>query len=106
MTDKLTIIRDLKNHLQNGFHNSVKDIVLFGSQANGNYSEDSDYDILIVLNKDYGARDENTLYDLCYDIDLKYNIIIDAHFISLRELNTLKGKQPIFTTALKTGIYA
>ncbi|MGB4576190.1 MAG: nucleotidyltransferase domain-containing protein [Paludibacter sp.] len=106
MADKLTILRDLKNHLQKGFQNSVKDIVLFGSRANGNCSEDSDYDVLIVLNRDYDARDENTLYDLCYDIDLKYNIIIDAHFISLREIDTLKGKQPIFTTALKTGIYA
>ena len=106
MTNRLTILRDLKNHLQNGFQNSVKDIVLFGSQANGKHTENSDYDVLIVLNRDYGARDENTLYDLCYDIDLKYNIIIDAHFLSVGELNTLKGKQPIFTTALKTGIYA
>jgi predicted nucleotidyltransferase len=106
MTDKLTILRDLKNHLQNGISNSVKDIVLFGSQANGNSTEDSDYDVLIVLNKDYSSREENKIYDLCYDIDLKYNIIIDAHFLSVSELNTLKGKQPIFTTALSTGIYA
>jgi predicted nucleotidyltransferase len=56
MTDKLIILRDLKNHLQKGFQNSVKDIVLFGSQATGKPTENSDYDVLIVLNRDYGAR--------------------------------------------------
>jgi predicted nucleotidyltransferase len=84
----------------------VKDIILFGSQAYGNPNENSDYDVLIVLEKDYNARDENQISDLCYDINLKYNIIIDAHLISERQLNTIKGKQPIFTKAIKSGIYA
>jgi len=106
MTDKLIILRDLKAHLRNGYNDSVKDIILFGSQATGKSNEDSDYDILIVLDKKYDTRDENRIYDLCYDINLKYNIIIDAHLITISELNTLRGKQPIFTTALKTGIYA
>jgi predicted nucleotidyltransferase len=84
----------------------VKDIILFGSQAYGNPTEISDYDVLIVLKNDYTARDENQIYDLCYDINLKYNIIIDAHLISEKELHTIKGKQPIFTKAIKSGIYA
>lgn len=106
MADKLTILKELKNCLQKGYKNSVKDIILFGSQAYGKPNEDSDYDVLIVLEKDYTARDENQIFDLCYDINLKYNIIIDAHLISERELGTIKGKQPIFTKAIKSGIYA
>jgi len=106
MTDKLTILKELKSCLQKRYMDSVRDIILFGSQAYGNPTEISDYDILIVLKKDYTARDENQIFDLCYDINLKYNIIIDAHLISERELETLKGKQPIFTKAIKSGIYA
>jgi predicted nucleotidyltransferase len=106
MTDKLTILKDLKGHLQKGYNDSVKEIILFGSQAYGNSNVNSDYDILIVLDKDYNARDENRIYDLCYDINLKYDIIIDAHLISQQELNTLRGKQPIFTKAIQTGLYA
>lgn len=106
MTDKLTILKELKICLQKGYKDSVKDIILFGSQAYGNPTENSDYDVLIVLEKDYTARDENQIYDLCYDINLKYNIIIDAHLISEKELHTIKGKQPIFTRAIKSGIYA
>lgn len=106
MIDRLTILRDLKKYLQIGLNDSVKDIILFGSQSSGNTTDSSDYDILIVLERDYDARVENKVYDLCYDIDLKYNIIIDAHLISRRELKTLKGKQPIYTKAIKTGLYA
>jgi predicted nucleotidyltransferase len=106
MADKLTILKELKNYLQKGYQDSVKDIILFGSQAYGNPTEISDYDVLIVLKNDYTARDENQIYDLCYDINLKYNIIIDAHLISEKELHTIKGKQPIFTKAIESGIYA
>jgi predicted nucleotidyltransferase len=106
MADKLTILKDLKGYLQKGYKNSVKDIILFGSQAYSNPTEISDYDVLIVLENDYTARDENKIFDLCYEINLKYNIIIDAHLISERQLNTIKGKQPIFTKAIKSGIYA
>ncbi len=48
----------------------------------------------------------NEIYDLCFDIDLKYNILIDAHLISEQEIASLRGKQPIFVNALKSGIYA
>jgi len=106
MADKLILLKELKNSLQKGYQDSVKDIILFGSQAYGNPTENSDYDVLIVLKKDYTAKDENQIYDLCYDINLKYNIVIDAHLISERELGTIKGKQLIFTKAIKSGIYA
>ena len=106
MADKLNILKELKNSIQKVYTDSVKDVILFGSQAYCDSTKNSDYDILIILSKDYTARDENQIYDLCFDINLKYNIIIDAHLISERELGTIKGKQPIFTKAIKSGIYA
>jgi predicted nucleotidyltransferase len=106
MTDRLTILKELKSCLQKAYPDSVKYVILFGSQAYGVPTENSDYDVLIVLTRDFTARDENKIYDLCFDVNLKYNIIIDAHLISERELFTIKGKQPIFTKAIKSGIYA
>jgi predicted nucleotidyltransferase len=106
MADKLTILKDLKQYLQKEFNNSVKEIILFGSQVKSNSNENSDYDVLIILDSDYTPLDENKIYELCYDIDLKYNIIIDVHLISSREISTIRGKQPIFTNAIKTGLYA
>jgi uncharacterized protein len=106
MIDKKIILSELKRKLEVQYADLVKKIVLFGSQANQNSNEYSDYDILILLDKDYTKNDENKILDICYDIDLKYNIIIDAHLLSTKELETKRGKQPIFINALKNGIYA
>ena len=62
--------------------------------------------VLIILKNEYSGKDENKILDLCYDIDLKYNILIDAHLISEQELDTSRGKQPVFVNALQSGIYA
>jgi len=81
-------------------------VILFGSRAAHNSSEISDYDILIVLNSKYNWKLKSEIIDLCYDIDLKYDIIIDPHIISVLELNELRGRQPIFSKAIKSGVYA
>ncbi len=106
MIDSKLILNDLKLSLLEKYSDSVKNVILFGSQARNRASEYSDYDILILLNKDYSRQDEDTILDICYDIDLKYNILIDAHLLSTNELMTRRGKQPIFINALKNGIYA
>jgi len=101
-----TILAELKNHLVQNYGDSIKDVILFGSQANGNAQKFSDFDVLIVLRIEYSGKDENRILDLCYDINLKFNIVLDVHIISDHELNTIRGSQPIFVNAIKTGTYA
>jgi predicted nucleotidyltransferase len=106
MMDTRLIMKELKRHLAKNLDMPVREVVLFGSQSRGGANENSDYDVLIVIEGDYSGTDENRVLDLCYDIDLKYNILLDVHLISVRELGTLRGKQPIFVNALKSGLYA
>ena len=106
MPDHKLILKDLKLSLETKYPGALYNVILFGSQINENAKEYSDYDILILLNKDYSRKDEEMILDICYDIDLKYNILIDAHLLSTRELTTGRGKQPIFINALKNGLYA
>lgn len=106
MKDKHIIITDLKNHLNLNLGNSVKNVILFGSKARGDSDENSDYDVIIVLDRNYSGKDENDILDLCYDINLKYNILLDVHILSTKELNSNRGRQPIFLNAFKSGIYA
>lgn len=106
MVSKKALLSDLKNHLLKNFGESIQDVILFGSHAWGGANEYSDYDVLIVLDRAYSGKDENKILDLCYDIDLKYDILLDVHLISKHETNSLRGKQPVFTHAIKSGIYA
>ncbi|MCX6257628.1 MAG: nucleotidyltransferase domain-containing protein [Bacteroidia bacterium] len=104
MNKRTLILKDLKNQLTDYFGNDLINIYLFGSQAKNNGAQDSDYDILILLKtkKNRGTRDK--VIDICYDIDLKHNILIDPHILSEEELTTIRGKQPIFTNAILNGI--
>ena len=106
MIDKKTIIRELKKHLQEKLGNYILDVILFGSQAMGTSNHDSDYDILILVKTKPDWKIRSTISDFCYDIDLKYDIITDIHILSEGELNSLRGKQPIFQNAIQKGIYA
>lgn len=105
-TDSKIIIAELKNHLVKNYGRTVKDVILFGSQARGDSQKFSDYDVLIVLDNDYSGKDENLILDLCYDIDLKFDILLDVHIISVKELNSVRGRQSVFQKAIKSGIYA
>lgn len=104
--DKKKILEDLNFLLKSRFADDLKDIVLFGSQVNGQSHNDSDFDILIILTKKADWKIEREISDLCYEVDLKYNIITDTHVIGEPELNTLRGKQPIFVNAIAKGLYA
>jgi len=104
--DKKVVLKDLNNLLRVRFGDDLRDVVLFGSQANGTAHKDSDYDFLIVLKEKVDWKIEREISDLCYEIDLKYDIITDIHILSEGELSTIRGRQPIFVNALANGLYA
>ncbi len=104
--DRQRVLKDLSHLLKSKFSDDIKDVVLFGSQASGKAHKDSDYDILIVLKQKADWRIEREISDVCYEIDLKYDIITDTHVIGESELLTLRGKQPIFVNALTKGFHA
>ena len=100
------ILRDLNELLHTHFPGFVERIVLFGSRVNGNVHDGSDYDILIVLYKDFDWKLEDQILSVCYEIDLKYDIVTDVKLIPLKDLSTIKGRQPFVSDALEYGITA
>jgi predicted nucleotidyltransferase len=79
-------------------------VVLFGSRAVNTASKYSDYDILLVLKKDFDWRLEDAILSSCYEIDLKYDIVTDVKLISGKDLNSMKGRQPFILNALEHGL--
>ena len=107
MPDTLTLLPALKRLLQGHFPQVIQDVILFGSQAQRTAHEDSDYDVLIVVNGDYDWRMRDKITDIVYDLELQYDILFDKYLISSDELhNSLRGAQPIFRHAIQHGVYA
>ena len=106
-TNKI-VLGQVKSALKKTFEHEIKDVILFGSRAEGNANKYSDYDILIILNKNqYDWKYKHRIMEVIYDIELETNVYIDIHILSEYELNnTLRGTQHIFTSAVKHGVYA
>jgi predicted nucleotidyltransferase len=106
MADKYQILNELKDILSKNLGSNLKEVILFGSHAYGGAHADSDYDFLIILKEIPDWKMKRRISDYCYDLDLKYETFLDVHILGEEELNTLRGKQPIFQTALEKGIRA
>lgn len=99
------IIQDFNSLLRIKLSDNLKDLILFGSQASDSANADSDYDFLVVLKNKADWKTEREISDVSYEIDLKYNILTDTHVLAETELETLRGKQPIFINAITNGIH-
>ena len=104
--DNQKLLTEIKQSLLQEFPGIIDRVILFGSQAKGTATENSDHDILVVVNTDYDRKLKDKVLDLLYDFDLKYDILIDVKVISQAELKTIKGYQPFILEAFEHGIVA
>ena len=72
---------DIKKALH-GFSNEMKlrygnkaELYLFGSIARGDYSPESDIDILVVFNGVVDNSLEEDIFDIAYEVGLKNNVV-------------------------------
>lgn len=100
------LVNDLKELIEKKFGNIVNRVMLFGSRAKGNNRSDSDYDILVIVNKTASWQLEQEILEICYDIELQNEIFIDLSVLSESDLSTPKGRQPFIADAFSSGIYA
>jgi predicted nucleotidyltransferase len=96
----------LKKHISSTYKDDIDRVLFIGSRATGTPTRNSDFDIVIILNKQtYDWRYKSNIIDTIYDFELEHNILVDVHIISNFELeHTLRGTQPFFKSAVKHGI--
>lgn len=60
------------------FGESLKSVIVYGSYARGDYNENSDIDIMILvtLSESQIKQSENRIYDEAFDLELKYGKIL------------------------------
>jgi predicted nucleotidyltransferase len=85
MKDKINeIANNLRAHLKNSF-NDFEGLYVFGSQVNGIPNEDSDIDIVVIVN--YSDKHKRgILWDKISLLEYKYDVFIDVHPMTRKEL--------------------
>ncbi len=81
-------------------------IILFGSHARGDAKKDSDWDILILLNKpSVSLKDEQKFRHKLYDIELETGEVISTFVYSLEEWNGKMSVTPLYQSVKNDGVY-
>ncbi len=97
------ILDETRIELQNIYADRLKEIILFGSYARGDYSSESDIDLLVVLDhlNDLAAEREKYVPAVCR-ISLKYDTVLSVIPFDYQVYQT--KKTPLIMNVHKEGV--
>jgi predicted nucleotidyltransferase len=102
-TKKTKIVsKEFVEILKRNLKNRLKKIILFGSYARGDSNKGSDYDMLVIVDKNDKVIQDIVL-DACVEIMDKYSELIGSIVCDEKEWE-LKKRFPIGLNILKEGI--
>jgi len=85
-------LKELKEILQGFLGDRMLRITLFGSRARGDYSNDSDIDVAIIV-RGLTRELKNRILDRVAEIELKYLTPLSTFVLSEDEFNHLRKKE-------------
>lgn len=98
------IAHELKTNLENEIPGLVNSVILYGSHARGDVNQYSDLDILLILDYKIDWQLKDKIYEVCSNLNLKYDVWIDVSILSQDDMESIRGKQPFVQNALREGI--
>lgn len=102
MKDKNYILQLIKTSVN--YTDPDATLILYGSYARGDYRDDSDVDLLILLNQEKITRiDEKRIKYPLYDIEFETGTIISPLVFSKKDWETRHRITPFYENVLKDG---
>lgn len=103
MINQGKILMEIKTLIQELYQDKLDKIILFGSRARGDYRQDSDVDILIVLKNDFNYSQEiEKTSDFIAKLSLNYDMVISRSFTN--SFDYRNSKTPFFLNVRREGI--
>jgi len=97
------IINKFKNKIMPIYENQLSCMILFGSQARGDFEEGSDIDIMVVLKGEISpAAEINKCSDIISELSLEFDTVISCVFAQEDKFNN--KKTPLYLNIKKEGI--
>jgi excisionase family DNA binding protein len=94
---------ELKKILFKSF--SVAEIILYGSKARGDFDEESDMDILIILKNKVDDNIREEIFSMSFKIEIKYDVIFGI-LVETEDFwsSPLAGAMPIHSNISREGV--
>ena len=100
----IAALEELKERLVRELAEYIDAIVLYGSVARGEATEESDLDLLIIV-KAGGSRTVEAILDISYDVDLRYGITTSHLYLSSEQFERLvELGSPLIEDLLTQGV--
>ncbi len=96
-TDRKKILNAFVDELKKLYGEDLKKVILYGSYARGDFRDDSDIDVIVLLDFDEKTlqNHKKELSDLTYDFGMEHNVEISAlsesysHYMGWRKVHPL-----------------
>lgn len=101
-----TVIQRVAEAYRSVFGRDITRIVLYGSYARGDYTDDSDLDMAAIV---IGSRSElqqklKRVWDVSSDLELEYGIVISPVVIPYDEYERYKDDVPYYRNISQEGV--
>lgn len=68
----------------------IKEIILYGSKARGDYEEESDIDLLFITDSALPREKRSEIYDAIYEIEVQHDVVVSVVFINKSDFQSKK----------------
>lgn len=100
------MLAELTESLKKIYSDKLKTVLLYGSVAKGTQTDDSDIDIMVLIdgNNDELRQYDDKLSDISTDFSLKYLKVLSVVDISYQEYEEWKNSSPFYKNVSEEGI--
>ena len=97
------LLVEVKKRLKEIYGDNLKDVILYGSYARGDFSQGSDIDLIILLGKmEQRMTERKKYFDAIWELELKYDMVISI--LPFKEEEYKTRRLPIILNAKREGI--
>jgi len=99
------ILGDFRESVKQLYGDRLKDIVLYGSWARGEATDESDIDLIVILaGKVIPGKEIDRMIDVITDVNLRHDTLLSVYPVSEKDYRTVNS--PLLMNARREGIRA
>ncbi len=99
------ILKQFKEEIEKLYGKRLKDIILYGSWARSEATDESDIDLIVILKGEViPGKEIDRMIDTITEINLKYGVLLSVYPVSSKDYSTVNS--PLLINARREGMPA
>jgi predicted nucleotidyltransferase len=100
-----SLLSNIKTLVQSDYPSA--EVILFGSRSRHEENADSDWDILVIVEKDISEKEKIAINYKIFDVEIASGEVINAIIHTRKEWNSpLLQAMPFYTNVMNEGVFA